>query len=56
MDRETALLVAIVMLSLAALTVGVSGWLLLARDRTLAGGASVAATAHEGHHEVAEEA
>ena len=56
MDRETALLVAIVMLSLAALTVGVSGWLLLARDRKFARSAPVADTAHEGHHEVPEEA
>jgi hypothetical protein len=35
MDRETPLLIAVVMLSLAALTVGVSGWLLLVRDRRL---------------------
>ena len=56
MDRETALLVAVVMLSLAASAVGVSGWLLLARDRKLARSASVADTAHEGHHEVPEEA
>ena len=36
MDRETPLLIAVVMLSLAALTVGVSGWVLLVRDRRLA--------------------
>jgi len=35
MDRETPLLIAVVMLSLAALTVGVSGWVLLVRDRQL---------------------
>jgi hypothetical protein len=35
MDRETLLLVAIAMLALAAFSVGVSGWILLARDRTL---------------------
>ena len=35
MDRETPLLIAIAMLAVAALTVGVSGWVLLARDRTL---------------------
>ncbi len=56
MDRETALLVAVVMLSLAALAVGLSGWLLLARDRKIYRSASVADPAHEGHHEVAEEA
>ena len=33
MDRETLLLVAIVMLTAAAFAVGVSGWILLARDR-----------------------
>ena len=36
MDRETLLLVAIVMLTVAALAVGVSGFVLLARDRTAA--------------------
>jgi hypothetical protein len=56
MDRETALLVAIVMLSLAALSVGLSGWLLLTRDRRLARSASARDAAHEGHHEVPEEA
>ena len=35
MDRETLLLVAVVMLAVAAFAVGVSGWVLLARDRTL---------------------
>ena len=35
MDRETPLLIAVVMLSLAALTVGVSGWVLLVRDHRL---------------------
>jgi len=33
MDRETALLVAVAMLALAALAVAVSGWVLLGRDR-----------------------
>jgi hypothetical protein len=54
MSRETALLVAIVMLSLAALTVGVSGWILLARDRRLSRAATETPAAN--HHEVAEEA
>ena len=35
MDRETPLLIAVVMLSLAALSICVSGWVLLARDRRL---------------------
>jgi len=35
MDRETLLLVAIVMLAAAALAVGTSGWVLLVRDRRL---------------------
>jgi hypothetical protein len=35
MDRETSLLVALGMLIAAALVVGVSGWVLLARDRSL---------------------
>jgi hypothetical protein len=48
MDRETPLLIAVVMLSLAALAVGVSGWVLLARDRRL----SRAAAGHpEGREE-----
>ena len=54
MDRETLLLVAIVMLTAAALAVGVSGWVLLARDRSLRH--SLAATEGQaGHHEAAEE-
>jgi hypothetical protein len=35
MDRETSLLVALGMLIVAALVVGVTGWVLLARDRSL---------------------
>jgi hypothetical protein len=50
MDRETLLLVAIVMLSVAAFAVGVSGWILLARDRRLR-----RATAPASHHEAIEE-
>jgi hypothetical protein len=49
MDRETLLLVAVVMLAVAAFAVGVSGWVLLARDRTLR--RSLAAS----HPEVSEE-
>ena len=37
MDRETLLLLALGLLVVAALTVGVSGWMLFARDRRLAG-------------------
>ena len=54
MDRETPLLVAVVMLSLAALAVGVSGWILLARDRRLRRDA-LAPAAVVGHPEVPEE-
>jgi hypothetical protein len=42
MDRETLLLVAIVMLAVAAFAVGLSGWVLLSRDRKLR--SSLAAT------------
>jgi hypothetical protein len=48
MDRETPLLIAVIMLSLAALTVGVSGWVLLVRDRRLS---RVAAVHPEGPEE-----
>ncbi|HJR97927.1 MAG TPA: hypothetical protein VJ979_08490 [Actinomycetota bacterium] len=44
MDRETLLLVAIVMLAVAAFAVGLSGWVLLSRDRKLRN--SLAATSH----------
>ena len=33
MDRETALLVALCMLIASSLAVGISGWMLLIRDR-----------------------
>jgi hypothetical protein len=36
MDRETALLLALGMLIAASFAVGVSGWVLLIRDRRLA--------------------
>jgi hypothetical protein len=55
MDRETPLLIAIIMLSLAALAVGVSGWVLLARDRRLRRGALAPAGVEAGHPEVSEE-
>ena len=54
MDRETLLLVAIVMLTVAALAVGVSGFLLLVRDRRLRHSLTPVATG-AGHHEVTEE-
>jgi hypothetical protein len=55
MDRETLLLVAIVMLSVAALAVGVSGWVLLARDRRLRHSFASPAPGDARHHEVPEE-
>jgi hypothetical protein len=55
MDRETLLLVAIVMLTVAALAVGVSGFLLLVRDRRLRHSLTPVATGAAGHHEVPEE-
>ena len=48
-------LVAIVMLAVAAFAVGVSGWILLARDRRLRHSRSPVATGAAGHHEVHEE-
>ncbi len=55
MDRETVLLTAIVMLTAAAFSVGVSGFVLLTRDRRTRHSASPVATAASGHHEVPEE-
>lgn len=55
MDRETLVLAAIVMLSVAAFAVGVSGFVLLARDRRLRHANALAATAVAGHHEAPEE-
>jgi hypothetical protein len=55
MDRETLLLVAVVMLSLAALAVGVSGWVLLARESRLRHSLAPATGSATGHHEVPEE-
>ncbi|HWC71609.1 MAG TPA: hypothetical protein VG993_10635 [Actinomycetota bacterium] len=51
MDRETLLLVAIVMLAVAAFAVGLSGWILLARDRRVRRSLATAAA----HPEAAEE-
>jgi hypothetical protein len=50
MDREPLLLTALGMLVAAALTVGISGWVLFVRDRRLAHAASHAAgdAAHPG--------
>ncbi|MGZ8631645.1 MAG: hypothetical protein ACXWZF_11875 [Actinomycetota bacterium] len=55
MDRETLLLVAIVMLTVAAFAVGASGWILLARDRRFRHSLAPDAPGAAGHHEVAEE-
>jgi hypothetical protein len=55
MDRETVLLVAIVMLAVAAFAVGASGFVLLGRDRRLRHSIPPVATGAAGHHEVPEE-
>ena len=55
MDRETLLLVAVVMLGAAAFAVGVSGWILLARDRRSRLALTSPATGSAGHPEVPEE-
>ncbi|HVF06954.1 MAG TPA: hypothetical protein VNC60_00085 [Actinomycetota bacterium] len=55
MDRETLVLAAIVMLSIAAFAVGVSGFVLLARDRRVRQANVPAATVVAGHHEAPEE-
>jgi hypothetical protein len=49
MDRETALLLALGMLIAASLAVGVSGWVLLIRDRRLARVVHHRADATEGY-------
>lgn len=54
MDRETLLLAAIVMLTVAAFAVGVSGYVLLLRDRRVRHSLTPVATG-AGHHEVTEE-
>jgi hypothetical protein len=53
MDRQTTLLLALGMLIAAALAVGVSGWVLFARDRALVrlGHAPSAASEASHHHE-----
>jgi hypothetical protein len=48
MDRESALLLALGMLIAASLAVGVSGWVLLLRDRRAARGLDPSADAAEG--------
>ena len=52
MDRQTTFLLALAMLIAAALAVGVSGWVLVVRDRTLAkaGYAPDGATQDDAHH------
>ncbi len=51
MDRQTTLLLALGMLIAAALAVGVSGWVLFARDRALARiGHVSSATPEDSHH------
>lgn len=51
MDRQTTLLLALGMLIAAALTVGVSGWVLFARDRALVRiGHTPSATPEGSHH------
>jgi hypothetical protein len=48
MDRETALLLALGMLIAASFAVGVSGWVLLIRDRRPAGAVHHRSDATEG--------
>jgi len=55
MDRETLLLIAIVMLAIAAIAVGVSGFMLLARDRKMRHSLAPVANGATGHPEVPEE-
>jgi hypothetical protein len=51
MDRQTTLLLALSMLIAAALAVGVSGWVLFARDRALVRvGHASSATPEDSHH------
>ena len=52
MDRQTTFLLALAMLIAAALTVGVSGWVLFVRDRSLvrAGHVPGVAAQDDGHH------
>jgi hypothetical protein len=52
MDRQTTFLVALGMLIAAASVVGVSGWVLFARDRTFskAGPATVQGSPGRAHH------
>jgi hypothetical protein len=55
MDRETLLLVAIVMLAVAAVAVGVSGFVLLARDRKLRHSLAPVTSGAAAHPEAPEE-
>jgi hypothetical protein len=59
MDRQTTLLLALGFLIAAALAVGVSGWLLLARDRRyarlLVSDGHAAGASDISHHEATEE-
>jgi hypothetical protein len=48
MDRETALLVALGMLIASSLAIGISGWVILIRDRRPAGATHHRADATEG--------
>jgi hypothetical protein len=51
MDRQTTLLLALGMLIAAALTVGVSGWVLFVRDRALVRiGHAPSVAAEDSHH------
>lgn len=50
MDRQTTFLLALGMLIAAALTVGVSGWVLVVRDRALARAGHTPGVAQDGAH------
>ena len=55
MDRESLLLLAVSMLSVAAAVVGVGGWVLFARDRRLAKVIPAASGTGGAHPEAPEE-
>lgn len=51
MDRDALLVLALASLVLAALTVGVSGWVLVVRERRLASATMATGPHHEAHEE-----
>jgi hypothetical protein len=55
MSRDNLLYLALGMLILAALVVGISGWMLFVRDRRLVGSTQVGPGGHAAHPEAHEE-